>query len=69
LCTAALHRRRLKFSEQPESPEVNMRMPMPKPYMRRHKRDMADGVPWVSGVLLAPGTKLTNGTWGPRAFW
>mmetsp|Transcript_3293 Transcript_3293/g.8232 ORF Transcript_3293/g.8232 Transcript_3293/m.8232 type:complete len:365 (+) Transcript_3293:241-1335(+) len=59
----------LKFTEQPESPEVNMRIPMSKPYMRRHARDIESGVPWVSGVLLAPGKTLTNGTWGPRAFW
>lgn len=60
---------RLKFSEQPEAPEVNMRLPMPRAYMRRHGREMAGGVPWVSGALLAPGLRMTNGTWGPRAFW
>lgn len=59
----------LKFSEQPEAPEVNMRMPMSRPYMRRHGKEMRDGVPWVSGVLLEPGVQLRNGTWGPRAFW
>lgn len=59
----------LKFSELPEAPEVNMRAPMSKPYMRRHGREMAEGVPWVSGVLLAPGLRMSNGTWGPRAFW
>ncbi|KAG8457082.1 hypothetical protein KFE25_009842 [Diacronema lutheri] len=59
----------LKFSERPEAVEVNMRMPMSKAYMRRHRREMAGGVTWVSGVLLAPGTLMTNGTWGPRAFW
>jgi len=59
----------LKFTEQPEHPEVNMRMPMSRQYMRRHGREMATGVPWVSGALLAPGLKMTNGTWGPRAFW
>jgi len=38
-------------------------------FLRRHKRAMADGCPWVSGVLLPPGVAMTNGTWGPRAYW
>ena len=59
----------LKFSENPEAVEVNMREPMLASFMRRHKREMADGVPWVSGALLLPGVARTNGTWGPRAFW
>ena len=59
----------LKFSENPEAPEVNMRHPMRPAFLRRHRAQMADGVPWVSGALLAPGTPFTNGTWGPRAFW
>ena len=46
-----------------------MREPMLASFMRRHKREMADGVPWVSGALLLPGVARTNGTWGPRAFW
>ena len=37
----------LKFSENPEAVEVNMREPMLASFMRRHKREMADGVPWV----------------------
>ena len=41
----------LKFSELPESPEVNMRTPNMKPsFMRRHKTQMVDGCSWVSGV-------------------
>ena len=60
----------LKFSENPESPEVNMRTPGMKPsFMRRHRKQMADGCPWVSGALLPPGVKMTNGTWGPRSYW
>ena len=60
----------LKFSESPESPEVNMRTPGMRPaFMQRHRVAMAEGCPWVSGVLLVPGTPFTNGTWGPRAFW
>jgi hypothetical protein len=59
----------LKFSELPEAPEVNMREPMRRAFLRRHRKEMADGVPWVSGALLLPGTAFTNGTWGPRAYW
>ena len=60
----------LKFSEAPESPEVNMRTPGMRPaFMQRHRIAMSEGCPWVSGVLLVPGTPFTNGTWGPRAFW
>ena len=60
----------LKFTETPESPEVNMRTPgMLSSFMRRHKKQMAEGCPWVSGALLPPGVNMTNGTWGPRAFW
>ena len=59
----------LKFSELPESPEVNMRTPMLRTYMQRHRKEMAAGFPWVSGVLLPEGVELTNGTWGPRAYW
>jgi hypothetical protein len=59
------------LSERPEAVEVNMRGPrgMPPAYLRRHRRELADGIPWVSGVLVAPGTRVTNGSWGPRAFW
>lgn len=61
----------LKFSERPEAVEVNMRGPrgMPAGFLRRHRRELADGIPWVSGVLVAPGVAVTNGSWGPRAFW
>jgi hypothetical protein len=63
----------LKFSESPAAPEVNMRVPMLKSYMQRHRKELpiheAKHFPWWAGVLLAPGTRLSNGTWGPRAFW
>ena len=67
----------LKFTELPESPEVNQRTPsssetsgeMKPSFMRRHKNQMVGGCSWVSGALLAPGAKMTNGTWGPRAYW
>jgi len=59
----------LKFSELPQAPEVNMRMPLPPRYTLRHRREVAAGIPWHAGVLLAPGTPFTNGTWGPRAYW
>ena len=60
----------LKFTENPEAPEVNMRTPgMRAAFMKRHRADMVDGVSWVSGALLAPGVRFTNGTWGPRAYW
>ena len=60
----------LKFSELPEAPEVNQRTPGMRPaFMRRHRRDMANGTTWVSGALLPPGVAFTNGTWGPRAYW
>jgi len=53
----------------PQAPEVNMREPMLPRYVRRHTKEMADGVPWTSGVLLPPAVAFTNGTWGARAFW
>ena len=59
----------LKFTELPHAPEVNMREPMRRSFLRRHRTQMAAGVPWVSGVLLPPGVTMTSGTWGPRAFW
>lgn len=59
----------LKFQELPEEPEVNMRNGMLPSYLRRHRRELASGMPWVSGVLLPPGTRLGKGTWGPRAYW
>ena len=67
----------LQFQELPEAPEVNMRTPsasatsgpMKPSFMRRHKKQMASGCPWVSGALLLPGVSMTNGTWGPRAYW
>lgn len=59
----------LKFAEDPHAPEVNMREPMLPRWMKRHRHQMPGGVPWVSGALLAPGVLMTNGTWGPRAYW
>ena len=59
----------LKFSELPEAPEVNMRHPMRTAFLKRHRTQMVAGVPWVSGALLPPGVPMTNGTWGPRAYW
>lgn len=59
----------LKFAEDPEAPEVNQREPMLKKWLRRHGKQIPNGVPWVSGALLAPGVTFTNGTWGPRAYW
>ena len=46
-----------------------MREPMLPRWLKRHRHQMPNGVPWVSGALLAPGVVMTNGTWGPRAFW
>ena len=58
----------LKFQEEPEAPEVNMRTPHMRPaFMQRHRTAMAGGCPWVSGALLPPGVPFTNGTWGPVA--
>ena len=59
----------LKFTELPWAPEVNMRTPMLKSFMRRHQKQMIDGVPWHAGALIPPWMKLGPGTWGPRAFW
>lgn len=59
----------LKFTELPETPEVNMRLPMLPRYVKRHSRELSRGVPWTAGVLVEPGVKVTNGTWGPRAYW
>lgn len=58
----------LKFTEAPASPEVNMRGALPESYRQRHKESPAM-VQWSSGVLLPPGVRLTNGTWGPRWLW
>ena len=62
----------LKFSEEPWAPEVNMRSktsPMRPAFMQRHRKAMVDGVPWWSGALLPEGRAMTNGSWGPRAYW
>ena len=67
----------LKFTEVPESPEVNGRGAMTDPatfkngvaYNARHPAANKPLVPWVSGVLLPPGASPGNGTWGPRALW
>mmetsp|Transcript_16133 Transcript_16133/g.22284 ORF Transcript_16133/g.22284 Transcript_16133/m.22284 type:complete len:350 (-) Transcript_16133:166-1215(-) len=65
----------LKFTEVPEAPEVNQRGLMDQPgtvknghpFHSRHKAPPV--VQWVAGVLLPPGVKPSNGTWGPRAQW
>jgi len=67
----------LKFTEVPESPEVNARGAMLEEatwkngvaYSVRHPAANKPLVPWVSGVLLPPGQTPGNGTWGPRALW
>ena len=59
-------------SQLPEAPEVNMRSkagPMRPAFLQRHRKAMAEGVPWWSGALLPPGVAFTNGSWGPRAYW
>lgn len=62
----------LKFSELPESPEVNQRGVMAEhgfaQYRTRHK-DAPEVTQWVSGTVLPKGLAMTNGTWGPRANW
>jgi len=66
----------LKFTEAPEAPEVNARGAMEDAatvrggvsYSARHA-SFAAPVPWTSGVLLPPGRRPGNGTWGPRALW
>ncbi|KAG2455183.1 hypothetical protein HYH02_000999 [Chlamydomonas schloesseri] len=58
----------LKFTEGPANPEVNMRGDLPQSYRSRHPT-APNRVQWQSGVLLPPGVKLTNGTWGPRWTW
>jgi hypothetical protein len=67
----------LKFTEVPEQPEVNGRGAMTDPatwkngvaYNDRHPAANKPLVPWISGVLLPPGARPGNGTWGPRALW
>jgi len=68
----------LKFQELPAQAEVNQRAPgMLAAWRRRHTRELTrapflvtgDNVTWVSGVLLPPGERLGEGTWGPRAYW
>mmetsp|Transcript_18462 Transcript_18462/g.44105 ORF Transcript_18462/g.44105 Transcript_18462/m.44105 type:complete len:271 (-) Transcript_18462:395-1207(-) len=58
----------LKFSEAPAAPEVNFRGLLPAEYRARHP-SAPERVQWVAGVLLPPGTPLTNGTLGPRFWW
>ena len=58
----------LKFTEVPQSPEVNARGAFSAEFRRRHP-EAPDTCQWVSGVLLPPGQVLTNGTWGSRASW
>eukprot|EP01065_Artemidia_motanka_P022187 TRINITY_DN26400_c0_g1_i1.p1 TRINITY_DN26400_c0_g1~~TRINITY_DN26400_c0_g1_i1.p1 ORF type:complete len:497 (+),score=126.50 TRINITY_DN26400_c0_g1_i1:53-1543(+) len=58
----------LKFTEVPEAPEVNQRGDMGDAYRGRHRR-APRVTQWISGVLLNPGARFSNGTWGPRAQW
>lgn len=58
----------LKFTEAPQSPEVNARGAFPPEFRSRHSAAPA-ACPWTSGVLVPPGQAWTNGTWGPRAAW
>lgn len=58
----------LKFTEGPVAPEVNMRGDIAPETRKRHPTAPAS-VQWISGVLLPPGIKPTNGTWGPRYKW
>ena len=66
----------LKFTEVPESIQVNQRGGNTAPETRRGGvayRDRHANAPelahWVSGVLLPPGWTPSNGTYGPRATW
>ncbi|CAI5503596.1 unnamed protein product [Closterium sp. Naga37s-1] len=58
----------LKFSEAPQSPEVNARGEYPRELRARHA-EAPERCQWVAGVLLPPGQTLTNGTWSPRHEW
>ncbi|GJP53490.1 hypothetical protein CLOM_g12653 [Closterium sp. NIES-68] len=58
----------LKFSEAPQSPEVNARGEYPRDLRARHPA-APERCQWVAGVLLPLGQVLTNGTWSPRYEW
>jgi len=67
----------LKFSETPESVEVNQRgandavgftNDRAVSYAQRHAK-MPNLVHWSSGVVLPPGVTPSGGTLGPRAKW
>lgn len=58
----------LKFSEAPQSPEINARGEFPQDFLNRHP-EAPKKTPWISGILVPPGQVLTNGTWGPRYSW
>mmetsp|Transcript_14643 Transcript_14643/g.46587 ORF Transcript_14643/g.46587 Transcript_14643/m.46587 type:complete len:249 (+) Transcript_14643:420-1166(+) len=58
----------LKFTEAPQSPELNMRGSLEDSLMKRHAK-APRRTPWSGGVCLLPGMVLTNGTWGPRYSW
>lgn len=58
----------LKFTEAPAAPEVNMRGQRPLSLLERHPNAPLLSQ-WVSGVLLPPGVRLTNGSWSPRYGW
>ncbi len=58
----------LKFSEVPQSPEVNMRANYSEEFRRRHP-SAPEQVGWTAGAVLPRGIALENGTWSPRAAW
>ena len=66
----------LKFTETPESPQVNQRganddrrmEARGMKYRSRHA-DAPSKTHWTSGVMLPPGQTPSNGTFGPRALW
>ena len=66
----------LKFTETPESPQVNQRganddrrMDARGTTYRSRHPDAPATSHWTSGVMLPPGQTPSNGTFGPRATW
>ena len=66
----------LKFTETPESPQVNQRganddrrMDARGTMYRSRHPDAPATTHWTSGVMLPPGQSPSNGTFGPRATW
>eukprot|EP01060_Flectonema_neradi_P002837 TRINITY_DN11785_c0_g1_i1.p1 TRINITY_DN11785_c0_g1~~TRINITY_DN11785_c0_g1_i1.p1 ORF type:complete len:475 (+),score=66.64 TRINITY_DN11785_c0_g1_i1:101-1525(+) len=58
----------LRFTEHPQSPEINMRGLLDAGFRKRHPTS-PELTTWVSGVVLLPNTPITAGVWGPRALW